>query len=556
MSGLLFQGGAILTMDPAAPVAEALLVDGDRIAAVGSAAEVSALADGADVIDLDGGVVCPGFIDAHNHFMLSVVAELGIDCRVPAVSSLPHMFDVLERTARATAPGTWIRGWGYSELDLGRHPTVRELDAVAPDHPLVIGHVSAHMCVANTRALAAAGITAASADPPGGMIERDRRGRPTGVLNEQASEAVDLLARTAVLASDPPASLRAAHTVAGRFASLGLTTICDPCVPASVEPLYGDLVTDPDFPLHLTGLGMGAAGMFAAPHDRFDRDPSGSFQIGGVKIFADGGEQCAVCLTPRGAARLALRAIAGAARHRTLLGARLLTTPKARVGRDRKLRSGLSFHSDTALAAMLQLAAQRQLTGAVHALGNAAIDQALDAFEQVRRIEGDEPAFRMEHVMLAQERALPRIAELGVTAVVQPRFVHDIGFEMILTGSNREFRVLAFRDLMDHGALVVGSSDAPVAEPAVLPAIESMVTRATATGHVLDPDQALTVEEGLALYTANAARALGLQHSHGTLRAGSRADLVVLSADPRSVSTSAIGDITVERTYLAGRRTA
>lgn len=226
-----------------------------------------------------------------------------------------------------------------------------------------------------------------------------------------------------------------------------------------------------------------------------------------------------------------------------------------RLGWDGRVHAGLRFHRDEELVTLLRRAADGGLVGAVHAMGNGAVDQVLDAVEEVRRSHGEEPRLRMEHVMMPDERSLDRIAPLGISAVVQPRFVHEFGFPMLLTGSNREFRVLAFRDLLDQGVLLAGSSDAPVANPAVLPAIESAVTRATAQGDVLDADQALTVEEGLALYTANAAAVLGLAGSHGVLRPGAKADLVILSEDPRQVPPLEIGSIRVERTYRSGRCT-
>jgi predicted amidohydrolase YtcJ len=145
------------------------------------------------------------------------------------------------------------------------------------------------------------------------------------------------------------------------------------------------------------------------------------------------------------------------------------------------------------------------------------------------------------------------MAPLGIAAVVQPRFVHEFGFPMLLTGMNRPFRVLAFRDLMDHGVLLAGSSDAPVADPAVLAAIESAVTRRTEHGEVLDKDQALTVDEALAMYTVNAARVVGLDRTHGSLAPGRAADFVVLDADPRAVDPERIGQIRVEQTFRAGR---
>lgn len=558
MAQLLVHGGTILTQDATAPTADAILVEDGTVLAVGTDVEMAARArPDADRLDLAGRFACPGFIDAHNHFIFAVVDELGTDCR--SATTVEDLLLTMEDAVGRTPRGHWVRGWGYNEMNLagGRHPTLAELDRIAPDHPLVIEHASCHIVVANSIALCAGGITESTRDPVNGLIDRQRRsGRLTGLLHECAAELVDVPARDAIMAADPEACLRAAHTVARRYASVGLTCICDPCVPANVESLYSQLRADPDFPLHLVGLGMGGQGKFAPPLDRLepatDADPD-AFSISGVKFFADGGEQCAVCMSKRGAIRSALRTAGNSIRHRTLTATRLLRAPVTRLGRDGNIHAGLKFYEDRDLAGLLRRTVDRNLTAAVHAMGNEAIDQVLDAVEQTRRTCRDDAVFRMEHAMMPTEASFARLADLGIAAVVQPRFVHDFGFPILLTGMNKELRVLAFRDLVNHGVLLAGSSDAPVCDPAVLAAIESAVTRRTEHGEVLDRDQVLTVEEALSMYTTNAAQVLGLGGRHGVLRPGAVADFVVLEADPRAVEPEAIGRIGVELTYRGGR---
>ena len=560
MDQLLLHGGTILTQDPAKPTTPALLAEDGRVTATGTDDEVRAMArPGAEWLDLEGRTVVPGFIDAHNHFVFSLLAELGTDCRAPRVRSVGALLYEIGNAVRDATPGEWVRGWGYNELDLdeGRHPTLAELDAVAPDNPLVVAHVSGHMCVANSAALRRAGVAPSGPQPEYGIVDRrGRRGRMTCVLHEQASEMVDVLARNAIIAREPESCVRAAHTVARRYAALGITSICDPCIPPNVEMLYGELAADPDFPLGLIGLGMGAAGMFAPPRDRVDAEDgrADGFRISGVKFFADGGEQCAVCMSKRGAVVGALRALQNAIRYRTLMGFRLFSAPRTALGGDGRVHAGIKFYDDSDLASLLERTVARGHSAAVHAMGNAAIDQVLGAVEHARRRCPDEAVFRMEHAMLPSEDAFSRMAGLGIAAVVQPRFVHDFGFPLVLTGMNRSFRALAFRDLADHGVLLAGSSDAPVCDPAVLPAIESAVTRRTERGAVLDRDQALSVEEVLAMYTANAARVLGIEARAGSLSPGRAADFVVLGDDPRAVAPDRIGQISVELTYRWGRR--
>ena len=556
MTDLLVHNGTVLTQDPARPEAQALVIEGGTVVAVGSDEEMTARArPNAERLDLDGRAVCPGFIDAHNHFFFSVFADLGIDCRTPPVASVAQLLDLVGTVAARTPQGQWVRGWGYNELDLsdGRHPTIAELDRVAPENPVVIEHASGHMCVGNTRALTAAGITDSTRNPHNGVIDRDRAGRITGLMHENASELVDGTARTAILAADPEAWLLAAHAVAQRYASLGLTSVCDPCVPTDVEPLYDRLVGDAAFPIQLVGLGMGSQGKFASPADRFEGSSAADgFSISGLKFFSDGGEQCAVCMSKTTAVRSALRTVRNSIRHRTLMAVRLFGAPVSRLGSDGNIHSGIKFYRDSELAELLQRTVGRGWTAAVHAMGNEAIDQVLGAVEATRRHCPDDASFRMEHVMMPDEHSLPRLAQLGMAAVVQPRFVRDYGFPMLLTGLNQTFRVLAFRDLIDAGVLVAGSSDAPVSDPAVLPAIEAAVTRRTDHGEALDRDQAISVEEALALFTTNAATVLNLR-SHGVLAEGRAADFVVLDADPRTVPPEQIGQVAIHATYRSGR---
>ena len=562
MSQLLVTGGTIVTQDPEHPVVEAMLVEDGAVLATGGEEEVTGQAEArAERLDLDGRFACPGFIDAHNHFSFCTVAELALDCRTPPMRSVEQILAELEELAARTPAGRWVLGWGYNEVFLkpSRHPTLAELDRVAPENPLVIGHQSGHMGAVNSIALEKAGISDSTPDPPNGVIGRDRNGRPTGILHEHAAEMVGVVARKEIMSADPESTRRAAYGLARRYASLGLTTVCDPCVPRELEPLYDELNRDPEFPLLLVGLGMGKDGLFAPPLDRLEDRPAAGedgFGVSGVKLFADGGEQCAVCMGKRGAARMALRVVHSSIRHRTLMPLKLATAPVSRLERDGKIHSGIKFYGDGQLAGLLERAAGHGLAAAVHAMGNEAIDQVIGAIGTARRRAPDDATFRIEHVMMPSEGSLARLEGLGIAGVVQPRFVHDFGQPLILTGADREFRVLPFRDLLDQGLVLAGSSDAPVCDPGVLPAIQSAVTRRTVDGEVLGPDQVLSVDEALAMYTVGSAGVLGLGKSHGRLAPGRAADFVVLSADPRKTYPELIGRISVEETFRAGRRTA
>ena len=192
----VFHGGPILTMDDRNPNPEALAVDGERIAAVGSKAEMLRWAErnGAQVVDLQDHALLPGFIDAHSHFPAAGLTAIAADLSSPPVGDVASIDEVVARMARQadeTDAGDWVWGIGYDDTLLRekRHPTRADLDRASSEHPIGIIHVSAHLAVANTRALEELGIRADSPDPAGGRILRDAStGEPTGVLEETASE--------------------------------------------------------------------------------------------------------------------------------------------------------------------------------------------------------------------------------------------------------------------------------------------------------------------------------------------------------------------------------
>ena len=185
----LFVNGTVVTMNPVHPQAEAVLVRGDRVVAVGQTADMNALAaPGARVVDLGGQTLLPGFNEAHNHMLMFGRALGQVDCRAPGCGTIAELQRRVAERAEETSGGGWVIGRGYDDQSLAerRHPTRYDLDAVAPDHPVVITNASGHLCVVNTRALALAGIVADTTPPEGGGIVHDESGQPTGLLLETA----------------------------------------------------------------------------------------------------------------------------------------------------------------------------------------------------------------------------------------------------------------------------------------------------------------------------------------------------------------------------------
>lgn len=552
-SAVVFRNATVLALDDGGRRHDAMAVADGKVLAVGDEATVRAAAgDGAHETDLGGRVVVPGFIDAHNHFSHWVVGLLGVNCR--QATSVAEIAELVASQVATTPAGGWIRGLAYDEHHLveSRHPTRDDLDRVAPDHPVVLNHVSSHQCVANSAALAALGLDTATDDPPGGIIVRDRRNRPTGVLCEVAAELVDAPARARLLRGDRRALRDAADRATAEHLAFGITQICDPCVDPASEAFYADIHRRT--PLRIHALGVGHEGMFQPPDERIaPPENHDGFAISGLKLFADGGDQCALCLSAGTVARAAMAATAKSLRDRSLAGLRLTRQVRMRM-RGGKVHTGVSFYRRDDLADRAGRAAEHGLVVAIHAIGNQAIDTTLDSLADLRRAQGDAARLRVEHAMFPNPADIGRFADLGVAAVVQPRFVNDFGDMFRSTGLDGQLPSIPIRSLLRAGITVAGSSDAPVTVPDVLRAVGSAVTRRAGSGAVFAGEEALSAEEALRLYTNGSAAVLGVSDRYGSLEPGKAADFVVLSEDPTRLAPECIDAIEVVETWIDGVR--
>ncbi len=231
----LLVNATVLTLDATLPVAQALAIKDGRIVEVGGTDEVLWLREADyEVIDLAGRTVVPGFVDPHNHFSIGAFETLWTDCR--GARSVADVQRALAAAARETPAGAWVRGVGYDHHVLGVHPTRGDLDAAVPDRPALVMHFSHHQCVANSRALAEAGVARATPDPPGGEIARDKSGEPTGLLFERALSRVETASREAWEAR----FTEVARAASRRYAALGITAIQDAAVTPAMARRYAD----------------------------------------------------------------------------------------------------------------------------------------------------------------------------------------------------------------------------------------------------------------------------------------------------------------------------
>ncbi|MEU6684661.1 amidohydrolase [Streptomyces sp. NPDC046832] len=518
MLGTRLTNARFLTMDPDHPVAHDLGIRQGRIAGLDEA--VTSL-PAREVVDLQGATVLPGFIDAHVH-----LAWTGFKQNTPSIAGLTRVDDALavvaEAVARTRAPGDWVSVAGYDQRALGRHLTAADLDRVGDGRKLYLLHDSGHGCVVNTAVLEL--LPAGTPHENGFLAERAMgAARALRLPNSQEdlAEAIGRAARTC-LAEGVTACAEAGigGTLFGHSpVELGAYQLARD---KDLLPLRVQLMVSADLLRPVTAHesdGIPRAldlGLRTGLGD--DR-----LSVGALKIWTDGG------MMARTAA---------------------LTSPYEGLDHAGQLQD--------APEALTELIVDGHLAGwqlAVHAIGDRAADVALDAIERAQRLRPrPEARHRIEHAGLIRPDQLPRLARLGVSAVVQPSFLRYFGDDYAsVMGADRAPWMYRGRAFLDHGIPLVGSSDRPVADGSPLRAVQFMVERASVSGQLIGPDEAVTVEQALHAYTVAGAHACHWEDRLGSLTPGKLADLVVLADDPRRVGTSRIGDIEVVETYVDGR---
>lgn len=522
---ILFTNATVVSMRPSRPPDQAIAVRGDRIVWVGPMAEARDLGHIRRTVDLGGATILPGFIDAHNHLILLGHWLSQVDCSASAVGSISGIVDAIAERARVTPAGSWIEGRGYDDTRLAerRHPNRADLDAAAPDHPVLLHHVSGHMSVVNSRALELAAIGGDTADPVGGRIVRDQdSGEATGLLQEQAMSLLPV-----PFTPQDPTALRDSLRAGGlAYLAAGVTSSHE-------------------------------AGIFSAPE-------LGAFQA----AWAEGWLAQRTYLMFRIDFVKAIEAMGlhgGFGDSRLRFGAIKLVADGSLIGRTAAVSQPFLDDSDPDNLGILTIPQpelddliwrghERGWQMAVHAIGDRAIDAVLDGFERaMRRLPRPDPRHRIEHCGVVRPDLISRIRELGVIPVSQPPFITEFGDGFLRhLGHERCQLTYPLRAFLDAGVPVAGSSDSPVSSYAPLVGIQAAVTETTADGAAFAPGQRLTVEEAIRMYTSSAAYASFDEDDKGTLEPGKLADLVVLARNPSSEAAGSIASIPVLATIVGG----
>lgn len=531
----VFSGGTILTVDPEFSEAEAIAIRGNKIVAVGKDAEVrkEAGAD-AEIVDLKGKVMLPGFIDAHTHVVAGSVIDSIMDyVGMARFGTVDEVLDHLKATAAGKPAGEWIvaRNFDPAVQEGPDALTFKELDAVSTEHPVFVLNASGHLAYANSKAFELGGIPEDIENPPGAEFVRDDDGKLTGVMKNNIA-FLQIISKYPAMAEANPA-----ETLVGlleKWSQHGLTTVSELSLgalsqsPGDIDVMFGAARSGKlaarirAYPFYSIGAkAWDDAGVEPNAGDAIAR-------IAGYKLVADGSNQ----------------GFTGLQREPYL---------------DSDSR-GLAYMSAEELKKEAVDRATKGWQLAIHGNGDAAIDNVLDACEAVRDagVDMDKVRVRIEHCSILHDEQIERMKELKVSASFLIGHVHYWGVAMRDEVFGEEKAQLLDRcaSAEQAGVGFTLHSDFMVTDPVPLHMIEMAVTRRTwkEPDYVLAPEEKISVESAIRAVTSEAAWQLYSEHEVGSLQAGKLADMVILDKDPRSVEPDAIKDIRVLETWMDGKK--
>ncbi len=512
---LVLRNANVCTMNPLKPQAEAIAIKGEKIVAVGTNRQIQPwIGKQTKVITLHGKMVVPGFIDTHVH--MRSFGRFLTWINLKAVNSIREMQQILREHVQKNPEGKWIfgRGWDQERFKEKRYPTRWDLDETAPNNPVIFTRVCGHLCVINSRALELASITRDTVAPSGGKIDKDSEtGEPTGILRENATNLVwNVVAKPSEEELSEICALACQKAVEAGLTSVHWLTHS----PIEIRVLQ-ELHAKDKLPIkvYLIILVNFLDDLIDAGLVTGFGDPM--LKIGGIKIHVDGS-----------------------------LGAQ--TAALKKPYHDEPSTKGIMIYNQRSLNQLVSKAHRAGFQLVIHAIGDRAVDAALKALEKALRTSPrKDHRHRIEHASILNTSLIQRMKNLGVIACVQPHFVvSDFWVEKRL-GKTRARWTYLLKTLIEKGVFVAGSSDCPIEPISPLLGIYAAVNRK------VSPQERISVEEALRIYTVNAAYASFEEKLKGSIEAGKLADLVVLSDDLRKIEPNRIKDVKVEMTIVGGK---
>ena len=507
-------------MDPANPRAQAVAIADGRFLAVGTNAEVENLATGAKRIDLGGKTVFPGFIDAHLHTASSGLRHLKeVNCDLRSIAAIQAA--IKERAAKTPA-GQWVVGFMYDDTKTaeGRPINKADLDAAAPNHPVLINHRGGHTSYVNSRAMSIADVNEATRDPEGGKFEHGPDGKLTGRIEERANAAFRSKIREVATRADRREGVK---LITKMIAKSGITSVNDPQGSPEDLTAYQDAFDSGELSVRVYSFlaqnyiqRMLAAGVRSGMGNEWVR-------IGAMKMVADGS-----------------------------ISERTAWVSESYVGRPND--HGIEVRTEEQLYNDAKAAHAAGWHIGTHANGDKSIDVVLRVYERLQReVPRRDPRFRIEHCTVINPDLVRRMKTQGVIPAPFSSYVYYHGEKMKEYGAERLNSMFALRSFLDAGIPATMSSDYPPGPFEPMMFLQSAVTRTDIKGNVWGPKQKITIEEALRVATVNGAHASFEEKLKGSIEAGKLADVVVLGRDPLKESPSTLVTIPIERTMVGGK---
>ncbi|WP_062262295.1 amidohydrolase [Endozoicomonas arenosclerae] len=525
----LFTNGVILTMDQDNSVVESILVEDDRIIAIGTEEAMEEMASfDATVVDLDGMTLLPGFIEAHGHFPGSGLDAMAADLNSPPIGDVLSISDIkkkLNDQARSLDKDEWILGFGFDDtLILERRFLNRDdLDSISTTQPVFVMHISGHMSIVNSFVLDQMGIDDNTPNPEGGEIVRDAKGRATGLLKETAQENI----RHEALNAGPSRLFDMLADSVRDYLLQGVTTVQSGLTPPEQLTPMGYLVT----------AGLIPQRMVFWPDEDLARDieqgqinPINNDKVttGALKLVTDG----------------SIQGYTG-----------FLSQPYFKQPKDKKATyQGYPSQSPQALKDQVAQWHQRGWQLALHANGDAAIDQVLDAIEQAQK---DHPREDTRHIIVHAQTArhdqLERMAKLGVTPTFFPSHIYYWGdrHKNLFLGQDRANQISPLKSASDKGVRYTIHTDTPVVPIEPLLLVSNAVNRETSQGNTLGEAEKISVIQALRATTIDAAWQVFREQDIGSIEPGKLADFVVLSDNPLEHARE-LETLDVVQTWIGG----
>ncbi|WP_051353048.1 amidohydrolase [Thalassobacillus devorans] len=525
---LIFINGTILTMDDTAPAASAVVVKNGEVVYVGETeAALAWKQEKKEVIDLAGKTLMPSFIESHIHPSIYGLTLLEVDCKPTATPSIAAITEKISEKAADTPEGEWIMGWGWDDSKMvdKRNPTRWDLDQAAPNHPVVLKRACAHMAVANSKALELSGVSEDTPKPEGGNIERDEQGRLTGLLQEKAQ---GLLKAPKYGPEDMARGMKLAQD---QFAAWGVTTVhCMSTQTADLQ-VYQTLLEQETLNVRVRPW------IWAIDQNGFDGSMEEVLKVGlrsgfgndmlkiqGLKFMLDGS-----------------------------VGGKTAAVSKPYIGTE---ETGILYNTVEEIAPLIQRGIEAGLRIAIHAIGDRAIDVAIQSYERINeKTPIKHMRNRIEHCIFPTTEHLRKMKDLELIAGSSIGFLYHIGDNYLAkAGEERMKHAFPHQSFKQAGVVAPGNSDLPVNDGNPWMGIYSAVTRKTANGQVAGTEEKISVWEALKAFTIDAAYSSFEEQTLGVIKPGAKADLMVLSQNPLEIEAEQLLDIETEETYLAGKK--